>query len=150
MAQTTEQTPSLKEIMERERERLNERRKDVAAELEALDAEIAGINAYFDAMSRPTKPDVKLTPPNPRRIDNRHPRGFVQSTILKTITEHPQGLTRAELIKLLAAENIGEQSISNALGALVDANKITAPQTRGGKYHSAAAEVPTTPDQPSA
>jgi hypothetical protein len=149
MAQTAEQTPTLKEIMERERDRLTERRKDVVAELESLDAEIAGINAYFDAMSRRARSDFKLTPPNPRRVDNRHPRGFVQSTVLKTITEHPQGLTRAELIKFLAEENIGEQSISNALGALTDAKKITAPPTRGGKYHPATAEVPTAPDQPS-
>jgi hypothetical protein len=39
MAHTTEQTPpNLKEIMERERERLTELRRDVAAQLEALDA----------------------------------------------------------------------------------------------------------------
>jgi len=44
MAQTAEQIPNLKEIMERERARLSERRKDVAAELAIIDAEIAGIN----------------------------------------------------------------------------------------------------------
>jgi hypothetical protein len=50
---------------------------------------------------------------------------------------------------LLAAEGIGEQSISNSLSALVEAKKVILPQRRGGKYLSAAAEVPTAPDQPS-
>jgi len=30
---------------------------------------------------------------------DRRPRGFVQSTVLKVITEHPQGMTTAEIIK---------------------------------------------------
>jgi hypothetical protein len=77
-----------------------------------------------------------------------HPRGFVQSTVLKTITEHPQGMTTAEIIKELGHQGLGEQSIENALVALVQARKVILQGSRA-KYLPAAAEVPTAPDQPS-
>jgi hypothetical protein len=40
------------------------------------------------------------------------------------------------------------ESIANALGALVQAGKVSS-QREGDKYFPAAAEVPTAPDQPS-
>ena len=67
--------------------------------------------AYFGETPEP----FQITQP-PR--GERHPRGFIQSTVLKTITEHPQGMTTAEIIKELAQQGIGEQSIENALAAL--------------------------------
>jgi hypothetical protein len=128
-----------------EQERLISRKQELEAEFSQIDRKLARINRYFD--DEPQQPSRQSSPVS--RIDNRHPRGFVQSTVLKTVAEHPQGLTRGELINLLKPQGIGEQSISNALGALTDAGKITAPQTRGGKYFSATAEVLTAPDQPS-
>src|SRR5438477_4284534 len=94
-----------------------------------------------------------VTTPGPFQITkppqgDRHPRGFVQSTILKAITEHPQGMTTAEIITELGPQGIGQDSIEHALGALVQAKKIS-PQDRVGKYLPAAPEVPTAPDQPS-
>jgi hypothetical protein len=77
-----------------------------------------------------------------------YPRGFVESAVLKTISEHPQGMTAAEILKELDPEHIDRHSIDNALGVLVDAKKVRL-QEGGGKYISAAAEVPTAPDQPS-
>jgi hypothetical protein len=98
-------------------------------------------NAYFGEAPEP----FQITqPPH----GDRHPRGFVQSTVLKTITEHPQGMTTAEIIKELGNHGIGEQSIENALGALVGARKVLL-QVSGAKYLPDAAEVPTAPDQPS-
>jgi hypothetical protein len=132
--------------MERERVRLTERRRDIAAELESLEAEIAAINAYFNAMS-PSSRSQQPTRSSRSSTVERHPRGFVQQTVLKTITEHPQGMTTAELITALKAHNIGQQSISNALGALVKTTKITS-QGRGGKYRPASPEVPAAPNQP--
>jgi hypothetical protein len=79
---------------------------------------------------------------------DEHPRGFVQSTVLKTITEHPQGMTSAEIINELGPQGIGHQSIANALGLLVEAKKVSL-HDKEGKYIPAAAEVPTAPDQPS-
>jgi hypothetical protein len=99
------------------------------------------INAYFGTTPGP----FQITKP-PQ--GDRHPRGFVQSTVLKTLTEHPQGMTTAEIITELGPQGIGRDPIENALAALIQARKIS-PQDRVGKYHSAAPEVPTAPDQPS-
>ena len=79
---------------------------------------------------------------------DRHPRGFVQSAVLKTVTEHPQGMTAAEIIRELGHQGIGQRSITAALDALVDAKKVRG-QSTAGKYLSVSAEVPTAPDQPS-
>ena len=79
---------------------------------------------------------------------DKHPRGFVQSTVLKTITEHPQGMTTAEITAELGREGIGQRSVADALHALVQADKVSL-RREEGKYISAAAEVPTAPDQPS-
>jgi hypothetical protein len=124
-----------------EQERLTTRKQEIESELADINHRLARINAYFG----PTAGPSQITRP-PQ--GNRHPRGYVQSTVLKTITEHPQGLTTAELITQLAPLGIGQQSIANALGALVQAQKIIS-QGRGRKYLPGSREVPTAPDQPS-
>jgi hypothetical protein len=99
------------------------------------------ISAQFGAAQGP----FQITkPPH----GDKHPRGFVQSTVLKTITEHPQGMTTTEITAELAPQGIGQQSVVDALHALVQADKVSL-QRDGSKYSSAAAEVPTAPDQPS-
>ncbi len=128
-----------------EQERLNSRKQELETELSEIDSRLARITRYFTDDPRTS---FRLSSPGSRRGD-RHPRGFVQQTVLKTIAENPQGLSRGEIINLLAAEGIGEQSISNSLSALVEARKVLLPEKRGGKYLSAAAAVPTAPDQPS-
>jgi hypothetical protein len=100
------------------------------------------INAQFGATRGPFQIG------KPPREEDKHPRGFVQSTVLKTITEHPQGMTTAEIIAELRAQGIGQQSITSALCALIQADKVSL-QREGGKYFSATATVPTAPDQPS-
>jgi hypothetical protein len=57
-------------------------------------------------------------------------------------------MTSGEITKALGREGIGQQSIANALSALIQAKKISS-EGRGGKYRSATDEVPTAPDQPS-
>jgi hypothetical protein len=99
------------------------------------------INAHFDARPEP----FQITKP-PQ--GDRHPRGFVQSTVLKTITEHPQGMTTEEIIRELAPEGIGRQSVADALDALIRAEKIHS-EGAAGRYIPAAPEIPTAPDQPS-
>jgi hypothetical protein len=99
------------------------------------------INAYFGT----TPGSFQIT--KPPQTD-RHLRGFVQSTVLKTITEHPQGMTTAEILTDLGSQGIGEESIASALVELVQTKKINSPG-REGKYLPAAGEVPTAPDQPS-
>jgi DNA topoisomerase IA len=124
-----------------DQERLTSRKQEIEAELEYINQRLARITAYFGATATPSQ----ITRP-PQK--DRHPRGFVQATVLKTITEHPQGMTSAELVEELGPQGIGQQSIANALSALVQAQKVIA-QGRGGKYLPASAEVPTAPDQPS-
>jgi hypothetical protein len=98
------------------------------------------ISARFNTTSKPfriTKPPV-----------DKHPRGFVQATVLKTVCEHPQGMTSDEITKALGREGIGQQSITNALSVLVQARKISL-EGRGSRYRSTTDEVPTAPDLPS-
>jgi len=57
-------------------------------------------------------------------------------------------MTTADIITELGHQGIGQDSIEHALGALVQAKKISS-QDRLGKYLPAAPEVPTAPDQPS-
>jgi hypothetical protein len=127
-----------------EQDRLTTRKQELEAELSEINQRLARISRYF---TDEPAPSFRLTPPT-ARSGERHPRGFVQNAVLKTITEHPQGMTAAEIIKEFGPQGIGQQSIANALGALTSAKKITS-QGRGGKYHPATSEVPTAPDQPS-
>ena len=141
MAQT--QKPDIDALLKEEQERLTTRKQKLQAELDEIAHRLDRISAYFGMEKQPSQ----IT--RPPRTGERHPRGFVQSTVLKTITEHPQGMTTAELVKELGPQKIGQQSIANALSALVATQKITS-EGRGGKYRPASPEVPTAPDQPSA
>jgi hypothetical protein len=127
-----------------EQDRLTARKQELESELTEISGKLGRIHRYFNEEPAST---FRRTPPTPRSGE-RHPRGYVQQMVLKTITEHPQGMTTAELIAQLKTQGIGQQSISNALGALTSSGKVTA-EGRGGKYRSATAEVPTAPDQPS-
>jgi hypothetical protein len=127
-----------------EQDRLTARKQELEAELSEINQRLGRISRYF---TDEPAPSFRLTPPTARSWE-RHPRGFVQNAVLKTITEHPQGMTVAELSKELGPQGIGQQSIANALGALVQQAKVTS-QGRGGKYLPADPEVPTAPDQPS-
>jgi hypothetical protein len=113
-----------------EQERLASRRQELETEIQEIDQRLRRVAAYFGGASAPSQ--ITRRPQG-----NRHPRGFVQATVLKTITEHPQGMTSAEMTKALGTQGIGQQSIANALSALIQAKKISS-EGRGGKYHSAA------------
>ena len=119
-----------------EQDRLTSRRKELEAEIHEIDQRLRRISAYFgqgSALGNSTR----------SAQGSRHPRGFVQATVLKTISEYPDGITSAEMAKALGSQGIGQQSIANALSALSQANKITS-EGRGGKYRSTATEAGTT------
>ena len=124
-----------------EQERLTTRRQELEIEIQEIDQRLRRIDAYFGTASGPSQ---ITRPPQ----GSRHPRGFVQAAVLKTITEHPQGMTIAEIVNELAPHDIGQRSIADALGVLVQEEKVSLQGGRG-KYIPAAAEVPTAPDQPS-
>jgi hypothetical protein len=79
------------------------------------------VNAQFGTISGP----FQITKP-PQ--GEKHRRGFIESAVLKIVTEHPQGMTTAEITAKLGSEGIGRQSIANALGALVQAEKVSSPE----------------------
>ena len=98
------------------------------------------INAQFGTTSGP----FQITKP-PQ--GEKHPRGFIESAVLKTVTEHPQGMTTAEITAELGPQGIGRQSIVTRSARLFRQKRSA--HRQGGKYLPAAAEVPTAPDQPS-
>jgi hypothetical protein len=126
--------------MKRERERLLERRKDIAAELEALDAEIAGIDAYFNAMTSPGRGPRSTRQPRTSGSD-RAARGSVQTTVFDLINENPECLTRSEIVAKLP--EVQAQTIANALATFVKTGRINF-EGRGGKYRPITIE-PTPP-----
>ena len=88
-----------------EQERLTSRKQELENELSEINSRLARITRYF---TDEPQSSYRLSATGPRRGD-RHPRGFVQQTVLKTITEHPQGLSRGEIINLLATEGRSEE-----------------------------------------
>jgi hypothetical protein len=125
--------PDVDSTLRAEQGRLTSRRQELEAEIQEIDQRLRRIAAYFGEGT------VASQTPRPSQ-GSRHPRGFVQAAVLKTITEHPQGMTSAEITKALGSQGIGQQSIANALSALIQAKKISS-EGRGGKYRSAAAEA---------
>jgi hypothetical protein len=147
MSQTTEQIPNIKEIMEGERNRLTELKSELVNELAKIDEQLDAVNRYFGGTPVPSR-RLPLQPRPSIQPGERHPRGFVQETVLKSITEHPSGMTTGEIIAMLKPQGIGQQSIANALGALTASKKIIS-EGRGGKYQPATDELPTAPAEPS-
>lgn len=139
------QTLDIDTALKSEQERLTSRKQELEKELSEINGRLGRITRYFSEETAP--PSFRLTPPT-ARSGERHPRGFVQQTVLKTITEHPQGMTNAELNALLKTHGIGQQSIANALGTLVKGDKITR-DGKGGKYRPLTDELPTAPAEPS-
>ncbi len=76
------------------------------------------INARSNTRSAPfqiTKPPV-----------DKHPRGFVQATVLKTISEHPQGMTSGEITKVLGSQGIRRAINSQRAGLPLSKRKRSA------------------------
>jgi len=111
-------------IMEHQHEKLHERRAAIAAELDEIDAKLARIDAYRTA-GQARSPRRGATP--------RGRRSGKREELLAKIREHPQGITRGELLDLmqLKGDKSGEQSVSNALSALKRQGVLV---QEGGKY----------------
>jgi hypothetical protein len=121
-------------FIEQERERIKEaikaakaKRQEAEAELERLDAQASAIAAYEAALKGKRVASPTSAP--------RTPWGEKRGAILALIAEHPDGMTRAEIIDALQArgDKSAEQSISNALAAL----KKTGRLTQQGKQYTA-------------
>ena len=88
-------------------------------EIAQLEAEVAAIAAY-DAARKGTKAATEPRAPRGRRGEKRQ-------AILDLVAQHPDGMTRHELIDQMNAhgDKAAEQSISNALSALKKVGRVT-------------------------
>jgi DNA-binding transcriptional ArsR family regulator len=118
--------PNFASFIEEERARIKEaikaakaKQQEAESEIAQLEAETAAIAAYDAARKG------KKAPSEPRAPRGR--RGEKRQAILDMIAQHPDGLTRHELIDQMNAhsDKAAEQSISNALSALKKAGQLT-------------------------
>jgi hypothetical protein len=118
-------------FMKRERTRLQKARDkaarkkaEVDQELKALERELTAIEAYDNATRGKAKPV-------PKRARSR--RGEKRQAILELVNQHPDGLSRGDILNLVGVkgDKSGEQSVSNALSALTKQNQLG---KKDGKY----------------
>lgn len=124
--------PTFTSFIEEERARIKAaikaakaKRQEAEAEIEQLEGQLAAIAAYDAAL----KGKKAVTEPRAPR----GPKGAKREAILSLIAEHPDGMTRAELLTAMSArgDKTASQSISNALSAL---KKLERVMQEGKKY----------------
>jgi hypothetical protein len=117
--------PTFATFIEEERIRIKEaikaakaKRQEVEQEISQLEAQIAAIAAY-EAALKGKKPSTA-----PRA--SRGPKGEKRAALLSLIAEHPDGMTRGELLTAMSAhgDKAAEQSISNSLAALKKSGRV--------------------------
>ena len=106
---------NIKSLMDRERTRLTKVKQDLTTQLTKVDTELKAIDAYLGRGPAPG-------------------RGK-QDQVVSFIKGSAGGLTRAEIIQKMGVKGnkSGEQSISNALGALKRSKRLV---LKGGKYNA--------------
>lgn len=118
--------PTFTTFIEEERTRIKEaikgakaKRQEAEQEIAQLEAEVAAIAAY-DAARKGKK--VSAEPRAPRG-----PKGQKREALLALIAEHPDGMTRGEIITAMNAhgDKAASQSISNTLAALKKLERVT-------------------------
>ncbi len=125
-------------FIKRERKRLEKARDKAAGKKAEVERELGAIEREliaFDAYDRAKGGKAERVPTGgPRRVKGR--RGEKRKSILEMLSQHPDGLTRAEILNLtgVKGDKLGEQSVSNALSALTRQNRLG---RREGKYIAA-------------
>lgn len=118
--------PTFATFIDQERTRIKEaikgakaKRQEAENEIAQLEAEVAAIAAYDDAR-RGKK--VSAEPRAPRG-----PKGQKREALLALIAEHPDGMTRGEIIDAMNVhgDKSASQSISNTLAALKKDGRLT-------------------------
>jgi hypothetical protein len=122
----TMDAPTFASFIEEERTRIKEairaakaKRQEAENEIAQLEAEVAAIAAY-DAARKGKKVSAEPRAPRGRR-------GGKREAILSLIAEHPDGMTRGELIEAMNVhdDKPASQSISNTLAALKKLGRLT-------------------------
>jgi hypothetical protein len=108
------------------------KRQEAEYEIASLEAQLAAIAAYDAALKG------KHVLPTESRAP-RGPRGQKRAAILNLIAQHPEGMTRADIIEAMHAhgDKPGTQSISNVLSALKKAGRVT---QEGRRYYAGRSE----------
>lgn len=124
-------------FMKRERKRLHktrdkavQKKAQIDQELETTERELTAIDAYEKAKGgKPERAPKRAS----RRARGR--RGEKRQAVLDIVRQNPDGLTRGEILSLMGVkgDRSGEQSVSNALSALIKQNELG---KREGKYIS--------------
>jgi hypothetical protein len=119
--------------LQKARDQALQKQADVDRELQGIESELAAIAAYEQAKGG--KPGKRT--PAKRTAAPRARRGEKRQAVLGVVQQHPDGLTRGEILTLMGVKGnkSGEQSVSNALMALTKQNQLG---RREGKYVPAA------------
>lgn len=133
-AEAAMKAETFESFVERERERLNSRLEEISAEerklleeRDSIERELAGISAYVAAKEGRLDMAPRKPARSPRRSSGtRAPRGERRGAVLDLIKQHPDGLSRGQIIEMLGEKGnlAGERSISNALSALKKAEHV--------------------------
>src|SRR3954469_20305424 len=114
---------TFEEMVEKERERLTQARKDAETQLQKVQDEIAKIDREFEAIK--AYEVVKAGKAQKGAAASKEPgqrarRGERQQEVLDLIGQHPDGLTRSEILERLGVkgDKKAEASVSNALNNL--------------------------------
>jgi hypothetical protein len=123
-------TPAFASLMTQERTRIHDAIKAARAKPHETDREIAQLAAItaYDAALKGKGIATEQRKPRGRRGEKRE-------AIRDLISQHPDGLTRSELLTAMEAHGnkAAEQSISNALSALKKTGRVT---QEGRRYYA--------------
>lgn len=117
--------PTFTTFIAEERERIHDAIKAAKAKREEAEREIAQLEAQLTAIAA-YDAALKGTSVSTEHRATRSRRGEKREAIRELIAQHPDGLTRKELLVAMDAHGnkAAEQSISNALAAMKKAGQI--------------------------
>lgn len=122
-----------RERLHREREAIFNQQKELENKLKDINRELAAIDAYEAAKTgkQAPAPQQRAT-----RVRRQARRGSRREALLQLIGQHPDGLSRGEILERmgLKGDKSGEMSVSNALTALTKSNQVS---RADGKYRAA-------------
>jgi hypothetical protein len=114
---------TFEEMVEKERERLTQARKDAETQLQEVQDKIADIDREFEAIEAYERIKAQKTEEGEaasKKSGQRARRGERQQEVLDLIGQHPDGLTRSEILERLGVkgDKKAEASVSDALDIL--------------------------------
>jgi hypothetical protein len=115
--------------LQKARDKALQKKAEIDRELEELESEITAITAYEQAKGgKPARAGKRAAAKRAgkRTGGQRARRGEKRQAVLNVVQQHPDGLTRGEILELMGVkgDKSGEQSVSNALSALSKQNQL--------------------------